>query len=155
VEWHEIVTTECVALVEHMGEIIDRNREGHPVAIAPCSLFGKGLYFEFPGCTLIGIGVASAVDEARARAEQVTRRLRALADPTRFAIFDYLKSGPTTVGDIAGAFSLAQPTVSIHVKRLREAGLVTSVRHGNRLEISIDGSAAESLATELASLLSI
>jgi ArsR family transcriptional regulator, arsenate/arsenite/antimonite-responsive transcriptional repressor len=155
VEWHQIVNTECAALIEHMAEIVDRCEKGHPVAIAPCALFGKGLYLELPGCTLIGVGVASAVDEARARAEQVTRRLRALADPTRLAIFDYLKSGPTTVGDIAGAFSLAQPTVSIHVKRLREAGLVTSVRRGNSLEISVDGSATESLATELATLLSI
>jgi hypothetical protein len=73
VEWHQIVTTECATLIEHMAEIIDRNEDGHPVAIAPCALFGKGLYLELPGCTLIGVGVASAVDEARARAEQVTR----------------------------------------------------------------------------------
>jgi ArsR family transcriptional regulator len=154
VAWHQIVNTECATLVDHIGEIIDRNEEGHPVTLAPCAFFGRGLYLELPGCTLIGLGVASAVEEARSRAEQVTRRLRALSDPTRLAIFDYLKSGPTTVGEIAEAFSLAQPTVSVHVKRLREAGLVTSVRQGNRLEISIDGTATESLATELATLLS-
>jgi ArsR family transcriptional regulator len=80
--------------------------------------------------------------------------LRALADPTRLAIFDYLKSGPVAMRDIAQAFSLSQPTVSVHIKRLREAGLVTAERHGNRLEIAVDQTTAGALATDLAALLS-
>ena len=78
----------------------------------------------------------------------------ALADPTRLAIFGYLKSGPAAVNDIAEAFSLSQPTVSVHVKRLREAGLVTAKRRGNRLEVSIDDAVTELLAIDLTALLS-
>jgi len=78
---------------------------------------------------------------ARARTEQVVRRLRALADPTRLAIFDYLKTGPSSVGEISTVFSLAQPTVSVHLKHLREAGLVSADRNGPRLEITVNRAA--------------
>ena len=81
------------------------------------------------------------------------RPLRALADPTRLAIFGYLKAGPAAVSDIAEAFLLSQPTVSVHVKRLREAGLVTAERHGNRLEISINEAVTGHFATDLTTLL--
>jgi DNA-binding transcriptional ArsR family regulator len=153
VKWHEVVSTECPTFVEHLPEIIERADRGCPVVLAPCALFGKGLYLELPGCILIGFGVQGAVQVARTRTEQVVRPLRALADPTRLAIFGYLKSGPVAVSDIAEAFLLSQPTVSVHVKRLREAGLVTTERRGNRLEISIDETATEILANDLAALL--
>ena len=52
-------------------------------------------------------------------------------------------------------FSLAQPTVSMHVKRLREAGLVNSVRRGNRLEITVNRPSSQRLAVELTSLLAV
>jgi ArsR family transcriptional regulator len=57
------------------------------------------------------------------------------------------------VGEIARAFSLAQPTVSAHVKQLREAGLVAAERRGARLEISADRAALAELAGELTGLL--
>lgn len=155
VKWHEVVTTECPTFLEHLPEIIERSERGCPIVLAPCAFFGKGLYLELPGCILVGIGVHGAVQVARAQTEQVVRPLRALADPTRLAIFSYLKSGSATVSDIAQAFHLTQPTVSVHVKRLREAGLVTAERRGNRLEISVDESATERLAADFATLLSM
>jgi ArsR family transcriptional regulator, arsenate/arsenite/antimonite-responsive transcriptional repressor len=154
VKWHEVVTTECPTFLEHLPEIIERSEGGCPVVLAPCAFFGKGLYVELPGCIMVGFGVHGAVQVARARTEQVVRPLRALADPTRLAIFGYLRSGPATVSDIAEAFLLAQPTISVHIKRLREAGLVTTERRGNRLEISVNETATEVLAAELATLLS-
>jgi ArsR family transcriptional regulator len=154
VKWHEIVTTECPTFLEHSLEIVERSERGYPVVLAPCALFGKGLYLELPGCILVGFGVHGAVQVARARTEQLVRPLRALADPTRLAIFEYLKTGPVAVSDIAQAFNLSQPTVSVHVKRLREAELVTAERRGNRLEISVNEQSTEILASDLATLLS-
>ena len=81
------------------------------------------------------------------------RPLRALADPTRLAIFEYLTTSRAGVTDVAQAFALSQPTVSAHVKRLRDAGLVTAERRGNRMELSVDSSAAETLANDLSGLL--
>lgn len=152
-KWHQIVANECETLVQHLPEIIDRNENGHRLVLAGCALFGRGLYLELPGCTLVGFGAHGAVQEARARTEHVVRPLRALADPTRLAIFEYLTTGRAGVTEIAQAFALSQPTVSAHVKRLRDAGLVTAERRGNRMELSVDSSAAETLANDLSGLL--
>ncbi len=99
------------------------------------------------------MGATDLVMAARAETEDVASTLRALADPTRLAIFHTLRSGPTTVGEIARSFSLSQPTVSMHVKRLREAGLVNSTRQGNRMEITINGPSSDLLAARLTTLL--
>ena len=55
-KWHQIVANECETLVQHLPEIIDRNENGHRLVLAGCALFGKGLYLELPGCTLVGFG---------------------------------------------------------------------------------------------------
>jgi ArsR family transcriptional regulator, arsenate/arsenite/antimonite-responsive transcriptional repressor len=152
-DWHRLVSTECEVFESHLPEILDRFARGDRVLLVPCALFGRGLYLDVNAVILVGFPAAGADDLARARTAQVVRRLRALADPTRLAIFDYLKGGPSSVSEVATVFSLAQPTVSVHVKHLREAGLVTSQRRGPRLEIGVDPAAAGQLADEVATLL--
>ena len=49
----------------------------------------------------------------------------ALAEPNRRAALDLLRVRPRTVGEVAQALGLAQPTASKHLKVLREAGLVS------------------------------
>ncbi|GAA4067352.1 metalloregulator ArsR/SmtB family transcription factor [Nonomuraea soli] len=51
-----------------------------------------------------------------------------LAEPRRREILDLLRGRERLVGELADSLSLAQPTVSKHLKALREAGLV-EVRH--------------------------
>ncbi len=154
-DWTQLVRAgECEALQRHMPEIVERHRSGLGVVLASCAFFGKALYLDLPGCVLVGIGATNADVAARARTGRVALRLRALADPTRLAIFDHLAGGPSSVGEIARVFSLAQPTVSTHVKHLREAGLVSAERQGTRLEVSVDRAASERLAEEVAGLLS-
>ncbi|AUS78632.1 ArsR family transcriptional regulator [Actinoalloteichus sp. AHMU CJ021] len=48
----------------------------------------------------------------------------ALADPTRRRLLELLADGDRTAGELAGEFSTARPTVSRHLRVLREAGLV-------------------------------
>jgi DNA-binding transcriptional ArsR family regulator len=50
---------------------------------------------------------------------------------------DTLRRGPRTVTDLADAFGLAQPTVSNHVKILRDAGLLSDVRDGRRRQLVV------------------
>jgi ArsR family transcriptional regulator len=58
-------------------------------------------------------------------------RFKALADPTRVAIVNRLAStDECCVCDLTGAFDLSQPTISHHLKLLREAGLVEASRRG-------------------------
>jgi ArsR family transcriptional regulator len=68
---------------------------------------------------------------APAAAEALATAFRALADPTRVAIVNRLAASPECcVCDLTDAFDLSQPTISHHLRILRDAGLVESERHG-------------------------
>ena len=58
--------------------------------------------------------------------------LRALADDTRLRIVSLLaaSSGPVCVCEIEARFDLSQPTISHHLKILRQAGLVSADKRG-------------------------
>jgi len=59
------------------------------------------------------------------------RLLHALADPTRLAIVHQLAAdGQVCACDFTSCCDVSQPTVSHHLKVLREAGVVTSERRG-------------------------
>jgi DNA-binding transcriptional ArsR family regulator len=115
----------------------------------PCLFFGSSMYLEFNGLVVIGTGVGQGDAPARARTESVARRLKAVADPTRLAILHSLATAPSSVGELAVLFRLAQPTVSMHVKMLRQNGLVQSERQHGRTRLSADPAAVEALLVEL------
>ncbi len=56
-----------------------------------------------------------------------------LADPNRLLIIYSLAEGPRCVNDIATAMDLPQPTVSRHLKILRDRGIVRSNRDGQSI----------------------
>lgn len=60
--------------------------------------------------------------------DQLSITFAALADPTRRAILARVAQGEATVMELAGPFKLKLPTVSKHLKVLRQAGLVTQGR---------------------------
>lgn len=62
--------------------------------------------------------------------QHVARVAGALGEPARLAILAALLEGEATVSDLATRLGLAQPRVSTHLARLREAGLVTRVAMG-------------------------
>jgi DNA-binding transcriptional ArsR family regulator len=62
----------------------------------------------------------------------VADRLRVLAEPTRVHILIQLLSAPSGVMEIARALRMSQPTVSGHLKILRDAGLIQTRRFGKR-----------------------
>jgi DNA-binding transcriptional ArsR family regulator len=57
---------------------------------------------------------------------------RALADPTRRAVFEMLRKGPRTVGELAAELPVSRPAVSQHLKILKSAGLVGARPSGRR-----------------------
>ncbi len=59
--------------------------------------------------------------------------LSALANPARLHIVDILAGGGRTVGELSEAVGLDISTVSRHLGRLKEAGLVRDRRDGNRV----------------------
>src|SRR4051812_7660960 len=66
------------------------------------------------------------------------RALTALADPTRRAVFERLRSGPQPVGAVARGMPVSRPTVSQHLRVLKEAGLVSDRPEGTRRVYYID-----------------
>jgi ArsR family transcriptional regulator len=63
---------------------------------------------------------------------QLVAGLKALADQTRLQIFRFISAQPEPicVCDIVSRFGVSQPTISHHLKVLREAGLITVERRG-------------------------
>ena len=145
----DLVGESCPAFHSMLDVINNQIGEGHPLLVVPCLFFGKSLYLEFPGLTLVGSGFRRNGIEARLRTEALAKRLKTVADPTRLALLHFLASHPSTVGDLAISFGLAQPTVSMHMKSLRETGLVRTERIAGRAQLSADPDAVESLLAEL------
>ena len=69
----------------------------------------------------------------------------ALADPTRRSIFERLRSGPRSVGELADGLPVTRPAVSQHLRALREAGLVSERREGTRRLYRVEPAGVEAL----------
>ena len=71
-------------------------------------------------------------DVARQQAEGMAQIAKALGDPIRLQLVDVLRkhAGKVCVCELVPLFDLSQPTVSHHLKVLREAGIVDSERRG-------------------------
>ncbi len=57
---------------------------------------------------------------------------RALADPTRRAVFERLIVREMSVSELVGGFDVSQPAISQHLASLKAAGLVSERREGRR-----------------------
>jgi DNA-binding transcriptional ArsR family regulator len=64
----------------------------------------------------------------------------ALADSTRLAVLDLLRSEPRSVGQIASAFPISRPAISKHLRQLHKARLVIPTRRGRHrfFEINVE-----------------
>jgi len=71
-------------------------------------------------------------DVERHEAERMASIAKALADPVRLQLVDVLRkhAGKVCVCELVPLFDLSQPTVSHHLKVLRQAGIVDSERQG-------------------------
>lgn len=69
--------------------------------------------------------------------------MKALADPTRRAILNYLKNGSLTAGEIAEKFDMASATISHHLSILKKADLVYEKREKNFIHYSLNASVLE------------
>ena len=88
---------------------------------------------------------------ATIRAEQVSDLAKLLADPIRVQILDLLRSedGEVCQCHLQPRFSVSQPTLSHHFKKLTDAGVVAVERRGRWAYYSINDEALEVLASWL------
>ena len=86
-------------------------------------------------------------------AAQLARRFAALGDPVRLRLLSLLATtdqGAVCVCDLVEPVGKSQPTVSHHLKVLREAGLVTSEKRGTNVWYSAVPAARDALRDALA-----
>jgi ArsR family transcriptional regulator len=83
---------------------------------------------------VVGVGIAPKFAPTLNEDEAITqaRLLKALADPTRLRILNLLSKheGEVCVFEIVESFTLEQPTISHHLRILRDAGLVDCRKKG-------------------------
>ena len=85
-------------------------------------------------------------EEAAAELAQV---FKALGDPVRLRLVSLIgarQGGEVCVCDLTSAFALTQPTISHHLKVLREAGLIDSERRGTWVYYRLVPAALERMA---------
>ncbi len=123
--------------------------EATGATVAICA-FGGSLVIDLPGTQLFGLTAKESGGIDRSRAEELARRGRALADPTRLGLLRLLALEERGVGELAAALGVSQPTVSNHVKLLREAGLLESPNaSGERRRLKLQEDALDRLLAEL------
>jgi DNA-binding transcriptional ArsR family regulator len=71
-------------------------------------------------------------------AEEIAERTKALADPTRLIILRLIRNFGMINTEIAAYLNLARPTVSVHARILREAGLIRSQQEGREVRHKIE-----------------
>lgn len=107
---------------------------GRSVVLAPAWMGRKGFVVALAGCLLYGPPSPVRPSGPSAETRDRARRYKALGDPTRLAIFEATARRPRAVGELARELAVAQPTISNHVRILRDAGLLDQEKgEGRRL----------------------
>ncbi|MFN7312430.1 MAG: ArsR/SmtB family transcription factor [Bacteroidota bacterium] len=82
---------------------------------------------------------ATKTDYFTEKQNQTANLLKALAHPARIAIVEYLlKVNSCICGDIVNETQLAQPTISQHLKELKNAGIIKGNVEGNSICYCLD-----------------
>ena len=80
-----------------------------------------------------------------ARAATTSDAFNAVAEPRRRDILNYLATQERSVGEIVDAMEMEQPSVSKHLKVLKDVGLVEARREGRQMLYKVNGMAIRPL----------
>jgi len=109
-----------------------------------------------PGCIFLTIAEPGQMYENFvAYSRELSGKMQALADPTRLIILRLIRAMSMTNTDMAAYLGLARPTVSIHARILREAGLIRSWEEGRVTRHEIDPAAVHKLFRDLEKFLDL
>ncbi len=156
------LTATALLPVDHIGRqerwsgIVEEAAARGTLSVAPLYfLGGRGHLIEVHGRVQLGIGLdpAAGLVRRRERAEGVATRLKVLSDGTRVALLTQLHTEKLSITELATLFSLSQPTVSTHVRLLREAGLLEAHKNGGRTCYSAPAERMDRLFGEVRDLL--
>lgn len=103
-----------------------------------------------PGMVVVSIAPTGAIfDEFASYAKLLANRIQALSDPTRLIILRLIRNMGMNNTDMADYLKLSRPTVSIHARILREAGLIHTCADGRAARHEIDAQAVRQLFSDM------
>ncbi len=85
----------------------------------------------------------------------LTKSLAALADPTRRQILQLLNAGDLNASEIGAHFAISAPSISHHLKVLRNAELVQSERRGQTIVYSLNATVVQEVLQALFELFEV
>ncbi|HUY09209.1 MAG TPA: metalloregulator ArsR/SmtB family transcription factor [Candidatus Dormibacteraeota bacterium] len=133
------------------GPLLDEGLDQGRLAVIPGYFGGSWSLWDFPQHLVVGFnGSTDPLEELGEVGRTLAPRLKALGDRTRLHVLLYLADHPTSVGELAQLFHLAQPTVSAHLRTLREASLVVGQRSEGRTVYRADRVQLAELLREVA-----
>jgi DNA-binding transcriptional ArsR family regulator len=144
---------------ESSAQQIRTSQEKRRMLVTPLFFaHGGGFNFDFSEDHYIGYGIQSErmYEHLAAMVKQTSSKTKALADETRLMLLTLIArydQFALTVSDFAVQLGVSQPTVSGHLKLLKEAGLVTLEKHGNKSLYKINTGAMEQALGELRELM--
>lgn len=154
----DIIPREHMGQFEHHSNHIKKYRHNGYVIINPLyfiSVGGHSIFVEDSMFIGYGIHIERAHEELLHTSQHLAQQIKALADPTRLMILALISEFEhrITVGDLAKRFGVSQPTISGHLRILREADLVVVKREGNRAYYSTDATKIDQLMLGIESLI--
>lgn len=81
--------------------------------------------------------------------EDIAKKLKVISDPKRLKIIDMLSCDELCACEILEKFDISQPTLSHDMRKLEEAGLVTSEREGKNIYYSLDKASLDEIEDSL------
>ncbi len=85
-------------------------------------------------------------------AQRLARAFQALSDETRLQIVEMLSSGEHCVCDLQEALGAYQSRLSFHLRKLKDAGLVSDRKEGRWVHYSLNPEVLEEMAAHLQSV---
>ncbi|MBT2419384.1 winged helix-turn-helix transcriptional regulator [Streptomyces sp. ISL-22] len=82
-------------------------------------------------------GPAVDIEVACTHLETTARFFRALSDPTRLKLLEFILRGERTSADCVEHAGISQPRVSVHLSCLVDCGYITARRDGKKLRYSV------------------
>lgn len=99
---------------------------------------------------------ASKTEEFTKKQNEIATLAKAIGHPARIAILEYLLKVNTCIcGDIVNELPLAQPTISQHLKELKNAGLIKGSIEGNAICYCVDEKGIEKLQSYFGNMLQV
>lgn len=78
-------------------------------------------------------------------ASSLDKKMKAIDDNTRYEIVELLRERPLSAGEIASHFTVSSASISHHLRKLEESGLVISKRAGKHKNYTLCAEAFEEL----------